>query len=496
MKEKILLWIDGPLHFGIAYYLKKTFDCELYAIFDITNKPKNFFLNQSIVQFEKIWFFHDHIKETHPIDVNFLQNFEKKYDINLWKLAINERIFYRFYDFHNFTTEEILSIEEDSCRLFEDIINQVKPTYFLSYLPNFHHLEILYELCNSVGINTLILSNPILGYKTRISESREIKNSLKKYTQVQITNRNFQEMRDYLHSFDISKHLKVSFQKKSNHNLIKSAVEYLFYSDNKHEKTHYTYFGRTKISVLKFMLKLSFLKRKRENFIEKNFLTDVDLTKPFVYFPLGVDPEANILITSPFFTNQTEVIRNIAKSLPIGYQVYVKENPAQVNREWRDVTEYQEIMKIPNVKLLHPSVSNKILLENSSIVVTIAGTSGFEAAFYEKPSIIFGDTIYALLPSVHRVKEIEKLPEIISNCLSEKVHASDLDKFLVLLHKDTFDFDLRGFHSKIMEYFFNGGKLIDRDISESLMIKFLEDEKESFEKLSKEHIKKMEQQND
>ena len=108
MKEKILLWIEGPLHFGIAYYLQKMYDYELYAIFDMTNKPKKFFLEQNLVKFEKIWFYHDHIKKIHPIDTNFLQTFETKYNIDLWKLAINERIFYRFYDFHNFSADEIL----------------------------------------------------------------------------------------------------------------------------------------------------------------------------------------------------------------------------------------------------------------------------------------------------------------------------------------------------------------------------------------------------
>ena len=492
MKEKILLWIEGPLHFGIAYNLQKMYDCELYAVFDITNKPKEFFLKQDLVKFERVWFYHDHIKINDSVDMKFLKSFEKKYNIDLWKLAINERIFYRFYEFHKFSTNEILSIEEGSCKLFENILNEIKPDFFLSYLPNLHHLEIFYELCVAKGVKTLILSNPILGYKTRIAESKEITNSLKRYEETRGQNRDFKSLREYLHSFDISKQLKTSFNKNSNSKLSKAAIEFLFRSDNKHEKTHYTYFGRTKIRVLSFMVKLSMIKRRREKFLKEKLLQSVDLEKPFIYFPLGVDPEANILITSPFYTNQIEIARSIAKSLPIGYQLYVKENPAQVNREWRDISDYEEFLDIPNVKFLHPSFSNKKLLEKSSIVVTVAGTSGFEAAFYEKPSIIFGDTIYSLLPSVHRVREIENLPKIIRNCLSEQVNSEDLDKFLVLLEEDTFDFDLRGFNSKILQYFFHDGKLIDRKISRESMIEFLNKEKESLEKLSLEHIKKIE----
>ena len=239
------------------------------------------------------------------------------------------------------------------------------------------------------------------------------------------------------------------------------------------------------------MLTISIKKKLREKFMQKNLLLDVDLKKPFVYFPLGVDPEANILITAPFFTNQIEMARSVAKSLPVGYELYVKENPAQISREWRKISEYKEIMEIPNVKLLHPSVSNEKLLENSSLVLTIAGSSGFEAAFYEKPSIVFSDVDYTLLPSVHRIKEIEKLPELIRTCLSEKVNPEDLDRFLTLLEKNTFDFDMRGLNTKILEHFFQGGYLLDTEISESQMKEFLADNKSLFEKLSLEYIKKI-----
>ena len=125
------------------------------------------------------------------------------------------------------------------------------------------------------------------------------------------------------------------------------------------------------------------------------------------------------------------------------------------------------------------------------MVLTIAGSSGFEAAFYEKPSIVFSDVDYTLLPSVHRIKEIEKLPELIRTCLSEKVNPEDLDRFLTLLEKNTFDFDMRGLNTKILEHFFQGGYLLDTEISESQMKEFLADNKSLFEKLSLEYIKKI-----
>ena len=72
-----------------------------------------------------------------------------------------------------------------------------------------------------------------------------------------------------------------------------------------------------------------------------------------------------------------------------------------------------------------------------------------------------------------------------------RVNASDLDKFLTILEEDTFDFDLRGFTTKIEECFFHEGNLLDTTISESQMKKFLDKNKTLLEKLSLEHIKKM-----
>ncbi len=492
MKDKLLFWIDGPLHFCIAYYLQKTYDCEIYAVIDITNKPKKFFTSQNLVKFEKIWFFHDAIKKDHLPDLEYLSSFETKYNINIWKLAINERIFYRFYNFHRFSNHEILAIEEDACKLFEKILDEVRPNFVLTYLPALHHVELFYELSKAKGIRLLVLSQPMIGYKCRISEERGMLDPSEKFSEIKVSGRDFQAMRDYRNSFNISKQIKISLENQAKpKSKLKAAFEFLFVSDNKHEKTHYTYFGRTKWRVLVYMLTITIKKKLRERFMQKSFILEADFEKPFVYFPLGVDPEANILITAPFFTNQIEVIRNIAKSLPVGYELYVKENPAQVNREWRRISEYKEIIEIPNVKLLHPSISNEKLLENSSLVVTIAGSSGFEAAFYEKPSIVFSDVSYTLLTSVHRIKEIEKLPEVIRTCLSEKVNPEDLDRFLTLLEKNTFDFDSRGFNTKILDHFFHGGYLVDTEISESQMKEFVENNKSLLEKLSLEHIKKI-----
>ena len=49
MKQKIIFWLNADLSsFCLPYYLQKKIDAEFYAIIDITNRPKKFFINLGI----------------------------------------------------------------------------------------------------------------------------------------------------------------------------------------------------------------------------------------------------------------------------------------------------------------------------------------------------------------------------------------------------------------------------------------------------------------
>ena len=495
MKDKIVFWMGGDFtHFSLSYYLQKMYDCDLYGIIDITNKPKIFFQKQNLVDFKKTWFFHDHIKIDKKPDLEYLKYIEKKYDVNLWKLAINERIFYRFYNFHKFTTDEILSILESECRLFENILNEVKPDFFVTKEPTFHHLELFYQMCKKNGIKNLILGQPNLGYRCIISEVPTKIDHFDSLDNVTTQNRSFEELQKYLTSFDISKQIR-SYDKQhanSKKDWFKAMLNYLL-SENKNIKTNYNYFGRSKFKVIVNTLSSIFKKHYRQFFIDKNLEMNAELNLPFMYYPLGVDLERNLLINSPFQTNQIEIIRHIAKSLPSGFKLYVKENPSQITREWRSISEYSEIMNIPNVTLIHPSFNSQELIKNSKLVFTITGSSGFEAAFYGKPSIVFTTIGYEILPSVTIIKEIESLNHNIIQSLNKDIVPLDLEKYLLKLEKNSFGFDWLGFGSKFKNKFYYGGILVDTPISSDKLKIFLDECSPELTLLASEHIKKIEQ---
>jgi capsule polysaccharide modification protein KpsS len=274
-------------------------------------------------------------------------------------------------------------------------------------------------------------------------------------------------------------------------NYLKAIVKFLV-SSNTNVKTHYTYYGRSKFAVLIYTIFNTIKKRYREFFINKNLIRGINNKKPLIYFPLQVEPERTILIAAPNYTNQIEVITNIVKSLPSGYELYVKEHPASgVFREWRSVNDYKKIMELPNVKLVHPSVKSEDLIKKSSLVITISSSSGFEAAFYNKPSIIFSDLDYSILPSVHKIKAIDELPVAIKSSLKKEVKISDLNYYINLIEENSFELDFDSIDTDFYQNFHYGGFLADVEIPIEKMRLFLERHDADFDKIAAECIKKI-----
>tara|TARA_Y100000590_G_scaffold180877_1_gene206158 strand:+ start:4255 stop:5778 length:1524 start_codon:yes stop_codon:yes gene_type:complete len=496
MKDRVIFWFGADFtQFCMSYFFQKKHDASLYSIVDITNSTKKFFQTQKLVHFEKTWYLHDQYDSKKNPDINYLENFEKKYNVDLWKLIINERIFYNFFNFYDYSKNEILSIVEQICRFYEKIFKEISPNFFITKLTAFHHLELFRLMCKYHGTKVLMLSIPKIANKNLISEDSSKVDYVDNISNVQCETKSFEELQEYIKSMN-TKNLVENFWNKHGENSkyikLKSLNKFLF-SGNINLKTNYNYYGRTKFNVIKNAIDLTLRKKARQFFIDKNLIRNPNLNSQYIYFPLGVVMERHILIGAPFYTNQVEVIRHLAKSMPMGYTLFLKENPAQSSREWRPISEYKEIMKIPNVKLIHYSFSQEELLKNSALVATITGGSSFEAAFYGKPSVVFGDVIYSYLPSVRKVENLEQLPSLIKESLNSKVDPHHLTQFLKMMNENVINFEFTEFFSEFNEIFLHSGGYLDSDIDENELLSFLKKKSSDLEYLAECHIKKIEQ---
>jgi capsule polysaccharide export protein KpsC/LpsZ len=124
-----------------------------------------------------------------------------------------------------------------------------------------------------------------------------------------------------------------------------------------------------------------------------------------------------------------KLIENIAAQLPPNCYLYVKDHPHI--SFYREIVDYRRIKAIPNVKLLNPSTPGKLIIRNCMGLITINGTSGFEAMLLGKQVYTFGNAFYSSFHRVKRILHIRDLrEELYKNYGVEYVDDSDLLKYL------------------------------------------------------------------
>lgn len=138
--------------------------------------------------------------------------------------------------------------------------------------------------------------------------------------------------------------------------------------------------------------------------------------RPFVFFPLQGEPELSLHGNSPEFFFQLEAIAALARDLPAGVMLAVKETYFALGRRPADF--YNQIRAIKNVVFLDMSEPGLEVVKQAAITATISGSPGHEAAALGKPVISFGrNNPYNFLDHVHVVEDLGDMKELIRTLL-------------------------------------------------------------------------------
>lgn len=125
----------------------------------------------------------------------------------------------------------------------------------------------------------------------------------------------------------------------------------------------------------------------------KHYFSTPDFNEAFYLFPLHYQPEASTMTFAQDYLDQIALIRNLVKHIPAGTYLYVKEHPSMaVYRGWLF---YDELIKIPNVKLLSPLSPTDECIKHCQGIITLTGTAGYEAILADKPVFVFGNVFYS-----------------------------------------------------------------------------------------------------
>ena len=135
--------------------------------------------------------------------------------------------------------------------------------------------------------------------------------------------------------------------------------------------------------------------------LNRQFVNVSSLDK-YIYFPLHLIPESSTLIKAPFYPNEKQIISHISKILPIGFTLIVKEHGAMIGE--RPLSFYKELNRLANVKCarLDGFRDPKEWITNSHGVITITGTSAFEAAMLGKGAVVLGSVPFEDIDGVFK----------------------------------------------------------------------------------------------
>ena len=172
--------------------------------------------------------------------------------------------------------------------------------------------------------------------------------------------------------------------------------------------------------------------------------------KDYVYYALQVEPESNFQGYSPEYFYQLSAIISLARDLPAGVALVVKEHLPAAGR--RPDLFHKQIQLLKNVVFVDVRESGLELARNARAVATINGTVGQEAAVMGKPVITFGRrNLYNFLPHVRMIQKEEDLYPALRWALSPEFDAGQAKRdglrYLAALRQHSFPMEDFGFHN-------------------------------------------------
>jgi hypothetical protein len=144
--------------------------------------------------------------------------------------------------------------------------------------------------------------------------------------------------------------------------------------------------------------------------------------RPYVLFLLQLDPEWTVLSQAKEFSNVAATLRQLAVSLPAGYNLVVKEHVTSIGN--RPAAFYRALARLPNVVLADFRIRGIELAMRAAAVSTFTGTVGVEATLLGKPVILFSThTEYGFLPNVSVVISFHDLPAVVRDAVRVRTRA-------------------------------------------------------------------------
>ena len=473
---KLCLYLQrrfAPIGHELAVMLRDTYGVREFCGYVETYESMQFLRSQKDIRYTGLLLEEDIVAQykDEPLDYDYLDRIESAYGIpNLWPYINHDRVirynlFTRSYpqDKSRYTREEMLRILQCTARAVERFLDEEKPdAVFFSVVTGIGSY-LLYEMAKKKGIARLCLYNQRLEERYALCDDylndrwlRRVVEDIHEHKEENAVY--LKRAQDYLRAYRqnptyylvASKAVDVFARTPTTRvehfgrlmrpaRFVASALWFF--------KSFYIYFRnprRHDYTVLKpWHETIDKVKRKlRILWGYGDFYTEVDASEPYAFMPLQSEPEALPMLFAPNYAfEQLWLVKQVARSLPVRFTLYVKEHPVMVGLRPRRY--YRELAKIPNVKIVDPARSSLEILASARLIFSTFGTAGMEAAMLKKPAIVFSDILYTMLPGVRRCRSVEDLPALVREALLP-AHYDEraAEEFIAAIYKEAVPVDL------------------------------------------------------
>lgn len=357
-----------------------------------------------------------------------------------------QRRFEEYHDFHiPFSYESHYTIYMHNLFYWNRMLELKKITHvFFSCIPHEGYDSIIYHLCKLKGIPVLMLYNSTIPHREYfVTDYLDVKEEVwDKYNRLRD-----EYAEETLEDIELAEDIDTLFKKWSS--LEPNQMMPWYAKGNPLKNRYHLRFGQLNLLIewreiiseiykkynyifrMKFLIELfcnwlEFIKAT-VRIIKKNLYAypvwrrTVSLNKEYekmaenplegemyIYFALHYQPEAS---SNPLgggaYTDQIIAINILSKSIPDNMKIYVKSHPEQL-APLRSKQYYEDMKRIPKVKLMKMECSTYDLIKNAFAVSSLTGTACWEAQFFGIPAILFGYSQKNLAPLSFPVRTLEE----------------------------------------------------------------------------------------
>src|SRR3989338_1857479 len=462
-KPKICFFLQRSYAFtghALAVWLQEKYGVTEFCSYTGVRRMHEFLKSQKDILYTELLLDEDvHNRyKNEKLDLSYLRALEKEYGIpNLWPyLTVDREIMSnqaaREYPYNTprYTHDEMLRILQVTAKAVIDFLDREKPDVAVFSVIGAVPSLLLYHIAKKRGIRIAHILTVSLKDRFAVSERYDVFTDAEKIFAQNLANnrkgRYYDEAKKVVRHFRETPHPydpKRSAAGQPIHrgkqlrflwptNFLRSLrwfvkMLYLYMTGNARED--YT-------TVSPWNYAKDHTKRKLRNLVGVSDLYDTYLpNEPHAFFALGYEPEMSLSLLAPF-ADQLYLIRQTARSLPVGWKLYVKEHPEMV--PYRPRSYYKELKKIPNVRLMSPSIDGSTLAANANLIVTVTGSAAWEGVLLGKPSIVFGNRFFNILSMVKKCAEIENLPYPVKEQIEDfHYNEEELLQFIAAILEDS-----------------------------------------------------------